>query len=251
MRIRLIGHSTVLLEMGGVRLLTDPFFGTWGNPAYARVTPPALSRTEVGPVDAVLLSHNHWDHTDRTYFRSLSASVPVIAPRRSRWVTRLKGARAVVGVRPWEALSVGDVRVTAVPALHMATTVGFVVEAPDGVAYFAGDTYHRPFMREVGARFRLDVALMPVTTYRIPMTMGERGAVQAVRDLRVPCVIPIHLGLQPRSPLLRTRQTPEGFSAWLAREGVAVEVVVLKAGDEWVHGPAPALSGSAAERHPA
>ncbi|NJD18634.1 MAG: MBL fold metallo-hydrolase [Gemmatimonadetes bacterium] len=247
MRIRLIGHSTVLFEMEGVRLLTDPFFGSWGNPAYARVTPPALAREEVGPVDAVLLSHNHWDHTDRVYFRSLSASVPVIAPRRARWVTRLKGARTVVGVRPWEALSVGGVRVTAVPALHMATTVGFVLEAPGGVAYFAGDTYHRPFMRDVGARFRLDVALMPITTYRIPMTMGERGAVQAVRDLRVPRVIPIHLALQPRSPLLRTRQSPQGFAGRLAREGVRAQVEVLEPGGWWQGNrrPAPELPAQA------
>jgi len=245
MRIRLIGHSTVLFEAGGSRLLTDPFFGTWGNPAYARVAPPALARDDVGPVDAVLLSHNHWDHTDRRYLRGLPPSVPVLAPRRSQWVTRLKGARRVDGIRPWESRQVGAVRVTAVPALHLATTVGFVVEAPDGVAYFAGDTYHRPFMREVGERFRLDVALMPVTTYRIPMTMGERGAVEAVRDLRVSRVIPIHLALQPRSPLLRTRQSPEGFAARLARAGLEAEVVMLQPGDEWVYEAAPLLRSSA------
>ena len=236
MRIRLIGHSTVMFEMGGARLLTDPYFGTWGNPAYTRVTPPAVCREDVGPVDAVLLSHNHWDHTDRRYFRSLPPSVPVIAPRRSRWVTRLKGARTVVGVRPWESRTVGGVRVTAVPALHMATTVGFVLEAADGTAYFAGDTYHRPFMSEVGERFRLDVALLPVATYRIPMTMGERGAVKAVRDLGAPCVIPIHLGLQPRSPLLRTAETPERFAALLAREGMGARVAILEAGEWWERG---------------
>ncbi len=233
MRIQLIGHSTVLFETGGVRLLTDPFFGTWGNPAYARVTPPALHREEVGPVDAVLLSHNHWDHTDRTYFRSLPASVPVIAPRRSRWVTRLKGARTVAGVRAWEALSVGGVKMTAVPALHLATTVGYVIESAEGTAYFAGDTYHRPFMREVGDRFRLDVALLPVTTYRIPMTMGEKGAAAAVLDLGVPWVIPIHLALQPRSPLLRTRQSPEGFARRLAAEGLPTRVAILGPGEWW------------------
>ncbi len=249
MRIRLIGHSTVLFEMGGARLLTDPYFGTWGNPAYARVALPGVRREDVGPVDAVLLSHNHWDHTDRAYFRGLPDSVPVIAPRRSRWVTRLKGARTVVGVRAWESRTVEGVRVTAVPALHMATTVGFVLEAEDGTAYFAGDTYHRPFMSEVGERFRLDVALLPVTTYRIPMTMGERGAVKAVRELRAPCVIPIHLGLQPRSPLLRTRETPQGFAVRLAREGIEARVAILEPGGWWALEGAQRLSSGTQADH--
>jgi L-ascorbate metabolism protein UlaG (beta-lactamase superfamily) len=233
-RIRLIGHSTVLFEADGLRVLTDPYFGAWGNPAYARVTPPALTREEVGKVDAVLLSHNHWDHTDRRFFRGLDPTVPVVAPRRSRWVTRLKGARRVVGLRPWETWGLGDLRVTAVPALHMATTVGFVLQSPEGTAYFAGDTYHRPFMRDVGRRFRLDVALMPVATYRIPMTMGEKGAVKAARALGAATVIPIHLGVQPRSPLLRTAQSTAGFARRLADTGLATRVVTLEPGDSWV-----------------
>ncbi len=234
MRIRLIGHSTVLIELAGLRVLTDPYFGTWGNPAYRRVTPPALAREDVGHLDAVLLSHNHWDHTDRRFFRGLAPTVPVAAPRRSRWVTRLKGARRVVGLRPWDTWALGELLVTAVPALHMATTVGFVLEAPEGTAYFAGDTYYRPFLKSVGERFHFDVALLPVTTYRIPMTMGETGAVKAVQALRAPTVIPIHLGLRPRSPLLRTRQTPEGFARRVTDAGLPTRVVILEPGAWWV-----------------
>lgn len=237
MRIRLIGHSTVLFEVCGRRVLTDPWFGTWGNPAYARTAPPAVTREEVGAVDTVLLSHNHWDHTDRRFLRGLGPDVPVVAPRRSRWVTRLKGARRVVGLRPWETWVQGDLRVTAVPALHMATTVGFVLQAPEAVAYFAGDTYCRPWMKDIGRRFSLDVALLPVATYRIPMTMGEAGAVKAARALGVPVVIPIHRDLQPRSPLLRTRQSAEGFARRLEAAGLATHVVILDPGEAWVAAP--------------
>jgi len=232
-RIHLIGHSTVLFEVDGLRVLSDPYFGAWGNPAYARIAPPALTREEVGSVDAVLLSHNHWDHVDRRFFRGLDPAVPVVAPRRSRWVTRLKGARRVVGLRPWETWGLGDLRVTAVPALHLATSVGFVLQSKEGTVYFAGDTYHRPFMNDVGRRFRLDVALMPVTTYRIPMTMGEKGAVKAARALGASTVIPIHLGLQPRSPLLRTRQSPAGFARRLSEAALPTRVVTLEPGDSW------------------
>ena len=63
MRITMIGHSTVLIEAGGMKILTDPYFGTWGNPAYKRLAPPARKREELRDVDLVLVSHNHWDHT--------------------------------------------------------------------------------------------------------------------------------------------------------------------------------------------
>jgi L-ascorbate metabolism protein UlaG (beta-lactamase superfamily) len=74
---------------------------------------------------------------------------------------------------------------------------------------------------------------MPVSTYRIPLTMGEKGAVKAARDLRAGTVIPIHLGVQPRSPLLRTGQSPEGFEQRLREAGLHTEVVHLEDGDTW------------------
>jgi len=233
MRLTLIGHSTILLEAAGRKILTDPFFGTWGNPAYARVRPPAWARERCLDVDLVLISHNHWDHNDRPFMRALSADVPVVAPSRVGWWTKLRGAKRLVGLRKWEGREFGPIRVTAVPALHMATTIGYVIEDGEVAAYFAGDTYHRPFMKEIGRRFRLDVALMPVTAYRIPLTMGEKGAVKAVRDLRPATVIPIHQGLQPRSPLLRTSQSAESFARRVRDAGLRVQVVTLNDGETW------------------
>lgn len=233
MRITMIGHSTVLIEIAGKRVLTDPYFGSWGNPAYARVTPAARSGRELADVDVVLVSHNHWDHVDRRFLRGLPGTVPIIAPRRSRWVTRLKGAKRPIGISAWDEEDFGPVCITAVPALHTAMTIGFVIQARDAQIYFAGDTYYRPFMRDIGRKFDLDVALMPVTTYRLPMTMGEAGAVHAVRDLEPTWVIPIHLALQPRQPLLRTRQTPEGFARRVSESGLKTEVVILAPGDHW------------------
>jgi len=238
MRLTLIGHSTVLLETGGRKILTDPYFGTWGNPAYARVRPPAWPRERCLDTDLLLISHNHWDHNDRRFMRALPDDVPVVAPLRVGWWTKLRGARNVVGMRKWETRQFGHVRVTAVPALHMATTIGYVVEDGDRTAYFAGDTYYRPFMKEIGRRFRLDVALLPVTTYRIPMTMGEKSGVKAVRDLRPAAVVPIHLALQPRSPLLRTSQSAEGFARRVRDAGLSVEVVMLDDGKSWTVGAA-------------
>jgi L-ascorbate metabolism protein UlaG (beta-lactamase superfamily) len=81
MKVTMIGHSTVLIEAAGMKILTDPYFGTWGNLAYKRTAPPSRTREELEAVDLVLVSHNHWDHTDSRYFRALAVEVPVVAPR--------------------------------------------------------------------------------------------------------------------------------------------------------------------------
>lgn len=232
-RITMIGHSTCLLNVGETTILTDPYFGVGGNLAYRRVAPPAIGRADVPVVDLVLVSHNHWDHTDRRYFRRLPADTPILAPRGATWITRLKGAKNVVGVGPWESTAVGATSVTAVPASHAAKTIGFVIRTHRHQIYFAGDTYRRPFMCEIGSTYDLDVAMLPVTTYRIPMTMGEKSAVAAVRDLQPSVVIPIHLGIEPRAPWLRTGQTAQSFARRLATAGIDAEAVMLRAGESW------------------
>lgn len=233
MQVTMIGHSTLLLEIDGRKLLTDPYFGTWGNPAYRRLAPPSMPRTELQDVDLVLLSHNHFDHTDGRYFSLLGEHVPVLAPARVRWLISLRGAKNIRGMSAWETERFDSLEVTAVPALHMAVTLGFVIKGRREQVYFSGDTFYRPFMAEIGKRFQLDLALMPVTTFRIPMTMGEKGAVRATRDLGASTIIPIHLGLQPRSPLMRTRHSPEGFRRRLREAGIDANVVILREGEQW------------------
>jgi L-ascorbate metabolism protein UlaG (beta-lactamase superfamily) len=229
----MIGHSTVLIEAAGTRILTDPYFGSWGNLAYARIAPPFKTRVELRQVDLVLVSHNHWDHTDRRFFRSLAAKVPVVAPRAGAWLTRLKGARNLIGLGKWEQKQFGSVRVTAVPASHVTVTRGYVIEAEGKKIYFAGDTYYHRYMKEIGKRFVLDLALLPVTAFRIPMTMGEKSAVRAVAALSPKTVIPIHLGITPRSPLLRTHESVEGFTKRLHDAGLRTEVRILREGESW------------------
>jgi L-ascorbate metabolism protein UlaG (beta-lactamase superfamily) len=88
-------------------------------------------------------------------------------------------------------------------------------------------------MKEIGTRFTLDLALLPVTTFRIPMTMGEKSAVRAVQALSPRTVIPIHLGIIPRSPLLRTNESPEGFRKRIQAAGLRTEVRILREGESW------------------
>ena len=233
MKITMIGHSTVLIEISGERILTDPYFGLQGNPAYARPHPPAQSREQLSNVDLVLVSHNHFDHTDRRFFRALPQAVPVLAPAITAWMTRLKGGRNVIGLHAWQQKSFDGVSITALPARHVTFTIGYGIEGEGKRIYFAGDTYLADFMTKVGRELRPDVALIPVTTFRIPMTMGETQAVEAVRRLSPKVVIPIHLGIIPRSPLMRTTDTAEGFCERIRQAGLSSKIVILREGESW------------------
>ncbi len=234
MKALLIGHSTVLLESGGTRLLLDPFFG-WGNLAYRRLAPPARSRSEIGPVQGVLISHTHFDHFDGRYLRGLPRDVPVYTGAGARpWAT-LKARRPVRALRIWDAVSIGGLEVTAVPARHLGPTTGFVVRDGDQAAYFAGDTYFGDFMQEIARRCAPQVCFLPVSTFRLPLTMGNVGALKATVVLRPRAVIPIHLGITPRSPLLRRRENAESYRALVESAGLLTEVKLLAPGEscEW------------------
>ncbi len=231
MRITLIGHCTVLIEAAGIKILTDPYFGLTGNLFFMRLVPPAKSRRDMKDVHLVLVSHDHWDHVDGEYLRLLADDVPVVVPERTRRLFKLHGAKNLVGLSAWKSVQLGSVTVMSVPALHLTSTVGFVIQGEEQQVYFAGDTFYHSFMQQIGQRFRLNAALMPVTTFRVPMTMGEKGAVRAVQALQPATVIPVHLDLMPRLPLLRTRHSPEGFIRRLRKAGLQTPVVLLRQGE--------------------
>jgi L-ascorbate metabolism protein UlaG (beta-lactamase superfamily) len=227
MQITLIGHSTVLIEAGGMKILTDPFFKTWGNPAYRRLAPPAWSRQELKDVDLVLVSHAHWDHIDRQYFKLIGEVVTVFASSLVQWQLKLSGAHNVVGLQLWQRRKFDGLTLTAVPAIHTTPAAGFIIQIEDKTIYFAGDTFYGRFMGKIAREFTIDLALLPVTTYRIPMTMNENTALKVVKTLKPAVVIPIHCGIEPRLPLMRTAQTAEGFSKKVVQAGLETRVVIL------------------------
>jgi L-ascorbate metabolism protein UlaG (beta-lactamase superfamily) len=237
MKISMIGHSSTLIEMGDFRILTDPYFGLRGNLIYSRPKPPSCKREDLADVDLVLVSHNHFDHTDPGFFRLLPADTPILAPSKTAWVTKLKGGTNVLGIKPWQQKVFGDIKITAVPAWHTTITHGFVIESEGMTIYFAADTYHASFMERIAQEFKPQVVLMPVTTFRIPLTMGERGALAATRVLSPKVIIPIHLGISPRSPFMRTSQTPRGFEKRLRQDGISTQVVLLNEGETWSDTP--------------
>jgi L-ascorbate metabolism protein UlaG (beta-lactamase superfamily) len=241
MKVSMIGHSSVLIEIGGSRILTDPYFGRWGNLVYSRPKPPSCKREDLTDVNLVLVSHNHFDHTDPAFFRLLPPTTPIVAPSLTAWVTKLKGGANVVGMTAWQDRTFDGIKITAVPAWHSTISLGFVIEFDGKIIYFAADTYYGRFMERIARELKPQVVLMPVSTFRIPPTMGEKGALSAARTLSPKVIIPIHLGIAPRSPLLRNSQTPKRFEERLRQAGVAASVVILNEGQSWLDTPSSVM----------
>jgi len=224
LRVTFVNHSTVLLQMGGVNVLTDPVWSkrvspvSFGGPVRRRA--PGLRFEDLPPIDVVVISHNHYDHMDVATLKRLAEEhAPLILAGLGN--KRFLESRGVTGVRDldwWEAATIdlggdaGDeVRITCVPVRHFSGRgftdrngtlwCGFVVESAEaGRAYFAGDTgYGRHFAdaRERMGPMRLSV--LPIGSYlprwfMSPVHIDPAGAVRAHRALEAGTSVGVHFG---------------------------------------------------------
>jgi L-ascorbate metabolism protein UlaG (beta-lactamase superfamily) len=215
-RVTYVGHATVLVEMDGVRLLTDPVLRRRVGPLGRHGPTPDPLLTE--GVDAVLISHLHHDHADAPSLRRLSRAVPVFAsPGAGSFLDDL-GFGDVRELAPGESGSVGDVRVTATEANHPAggrrferasRAVGFELSGRRRI-YFAGDTDLFDGMEGIGAG-GLDLALLPIWGWGTSIGAGHLDpgrAAQAAALLSPRTVVPIHWGTLYPLGLARLRPGP-------------------------------------------
>lgn len=178
-----IGHSTVLLQFGGLNVLTDPVFSQRAFPVQwmgpRRVMDPALPINALPPLDVVLLSHNHYDHLDKPAVKRIARAHP-----QTTWIVPLGlgayigdwGVRDIVELDWWQQTMINGLRVTATPAQHFSGRrlrdrnkslwCGFTFEIKGRRSYFAGDTaYHLEF-GEIGARCGpFDFVMIPIGAY--------------------------------------------------------------------------------------
>ena len=229
----------MLVELGGVRLLTDPVVRR--RVAHLRRHPPPPDPAVVSGPDAVLISHLHYDHLDLPSLRRVGAP-RVLAPRGSGGFLVRAGVRGVEELSAGETVEVRGVPVTAVPAVHddrrrpgggpRAAPLGFVAGG-DRRVYFAGDTDLFPGMRALG---RVDVALLPVAGWGPTLGPGHMDAAVAARAaalIRPRIAVPIHWGTL--HPLIVRRgpwflEPPRSFAAHVAEIAPEVETRVLEPG---------------------
>jgi L-ascorbate metabolism protein UlaG (beta-lactamase superfamily) len=245
-----IGHATVLIEMDGVRILTDPVLRN--RVLHLRRMGPPIDPAWTERIDAVLLSHLHLDHADLPSLKRLGPQERLIVPRGSGEFFRRRGFEHAEELAVGEAVDLNGVSVRATPAQHpgrrpplgpVADAIGFLIQGSRSV-YFAGDTDLFP---DMGATIRnrltgtasLDVALIPVWGWGSSVGPGHLDpdkAAQAVRDLAPAVAIPIHWGdlrgIGSRSSTkLPQGWPPDQFAQRVAELAPDVDVQVMVPGE--------------------
>ncbi len=199
-RLTWLGHSTVLVETGGLRLLTDPVLRARIGPVRRRL---ALIEADLAAVDAVLISHLHHDHLDLSSMRLLRSDVQVIVPSGAGRLLRANGFRNITELAVDDSTRLGDTTIQAVRAIHggrrqpfgpAAPALGFRIDG-EHVIYFAGDTDIFPEMAELAPN--LDLAILPVGGWGPTLRGGHMDAVRAASALtllRPRAAVAIHWG---------------------------------------------------------
>ncbi|HZX43995.1 MAG TPA: MBL fold metallo-hydrolase [Myxococcaceae bacterium] len=204
-RVTWLGHASWLVQAAGTSVLIDPALGPRISGVISRNAGPGLRVDQLPPIDAALVTHNHYDHLDLPTLRAVGA--PVVAGLGTR--PNLRGLTCTE-LSWWDRLDVGGLTVTFVPSQHwsrrgladinQALWGGFVVEGGGAAVYHAGDTAYFGGFGEIARRFpALDAALLPIGAYdpewfMRPQHMTPEDAVQAFVDLGARRLVAMHWG---------------------------------------------------------
>ena len=216
LRVTWLGHSTLLLDVDGKRFLTDPLWYSRASPfLYAgpkRFFANPLKLEQLPPVDYILLSHDHYDHLDRSTILHLTRlgipviTMPGVGTRLLKWgVSQM----LITELDWWQSISLwGSHTITAAPARHFSgrwlhdrfTTLwgSFAIKGSVSTVYFGADSGYYPGFTEIGKRLGpFDLALLEIGAYNEAweqIHMGPENAIQASLDLQAKLLMPIHWG---------------------------------------------------------
>ncbi|HKD83723.1 MAG TPA: MBL fold metallo-hydrolase [Terriglobales bacterium] len=212
--ITFIGHSSFFLQIAGKNILVDPNFARWIF-VLKRLRRPGLRLRDLPPIDAVLVSHAHFDHLHRPSLRAIARQTRwrsgkrplIVVPRQVRDLVSDLGYGRIVELDWWQTFQLGRLEITHVPSRHWGARMlrdmhrgygGYVLRGGQHSLYHAGDTAYFEGFREIGARLHPEVALLPIGAYH-PASFrnvhtSPEDAVQAFLDLGARWMIPMHYG---------------------------------------------------------
>lgn len=236
-----IGHACQLIEIGGIRVLTDPWFTQTAT--YYQGEPVSSTVGSLGHIDAVVVSHEHYDHCDLDALVAggFNLDVPLIGPGTVATIARDKGFRDVRAIEAWEATTVADLTVTATPGQHGVHEVTFVIQAGGRTVFFGADSLRVPELDTIPERFgHVDLAILPTNGLCIrPMDMRqvvmdaeEAAALTAVLKptLAVPHHYAFHSGWLGDRMVTKGDQDPRHYADAVARLAPDIEVRLVLTG---------------------
>jgi L-ascorbate metabolism protein UlaG (beta-lactamase superfamily) len=248
--VTFIGHSSFLVQASGKNLLFDPVFSTWLI-LLRRQRRPGVRVRDLPPIHIVLLSHAHMDHLDRRSLRRVvratrrrTGKAPVaVVPNEVADVVRGLGFSQVVELRWWESFSAGSLIITHTPAKHWGTRWitdghrgygGYFIEGGARRLYYSGDTAYFGRFREIGARLRPQLALLPIGAYTPDsyrtVHMSPEDALQAFEDLGAERMVPMHYGTFWLSEEPMEEPLPR-LLASAKRSGLSDDITVIQEGE--------------------
>jgi N-acyl-phosphatidylethanolamine-hydrolysing phospholipase D len=214
-RVTWLGHSSFLLQGAGKSLLVDPVFSDHCAPlplpAMRRLVPPPCRVDQLPSIDAVLLTHSHYDHLDLPTLRLLGKEMPLfVAEGHEAWL-RKQGFRHVTQLPWWSAAEIlPGITATATPAQHFTARTpfdrnhghwcGWLVEGAGVKLWHAGDSGYCPAFKEIGDRFGpIDFGMIPIGAYSPRWFMGSmhmnpEDAVMAFQETRCRQAVAMHWG---------------------------------------------------------
>jgi len=227
-----VGHATYVVQIGGRTILTDPVWSASIPGVRARLRPPGINFDAVGHIDAVVISHNHYDHLDAPTIRRLDRDTPIFVPGMLGAWFRRRNFRNVVELDWWETVTLDGVEIAFTPSHHWSRRGlydscktlwgGWVFTTPSTSIYFAGDTGYGHWFGEIASHHpRIDVALLPIGAYEPnwfmkPVHMNPSEAVRACLDLGARRMATMHWGTFALSAEPLLEPPAKAVAAWLA-----------------------------------
>ena len=216
-----IGHASFLVQTPTTNLLVDPNWAKWLK-VIKRIRHPGLEIHDLPSIDLVLVTHAHFDHLDRRTLRKVAEGQPIIVPFEVGNLVRGLGFRSIHELDYWMTLEHAGARITLTPCHHWGARFlhdshrgfgGYIIELGGRTIYHCGDTAFFDGFKEIGQRFKIDIALLPIGAYDPPsgreVHMNPEEALQAFLDLGATRMVPMHYGTfrlsyePPEEPLQR------------------------------------------------
>jgi len=241
-RVTWIGHASFLVQFENHSVIFDPNWATWMGPVK-RQQQPGLHLDSLPEVDLVCVSHAHFDHMHKSSLRAIKSRQGIVVPKGSGSLVRKLGFKRVEEMAIWQEHILDGIDVIHTPSHHWGARYGhdthrdyggFIVKTPSGNVYHAGDSAYFEGFKEIGKRYSIDIALIPIGAYDAPsgrdVHLNPEEALQAYLDLGAKKFIPMHYATFPLGNE-EPHEPEERLLKEADRLGILDQIIVLDPGE--------------------